>query len=377
MGRRLRVGSGGEAPVTAHRAVTASRRRAVAAVCAGVAAVGLVLAWLVPAQAAPVGWDDAGTSTCTTNSAGYCTVNHGLSRPPEGAVITLVEPYRGFTSWDQATSSSFRVHIQRPYQDRAYAGPLTFSWRVWAAPDPGPTTPAPTTTVPATTTPAATTTPPATTTPAPTTTAPAVGTWPSGWDDPRFAGNVDSGPRFNTGSTMVTWSNLTVNDQSGQPSFGYGNYTLLNSRMRTREGPRISGSNILIEDTYIEVAGVGSDHGDGIQAYANTTGPNVNYRNVVLRRVNVVLTGGALNAGIFLADHSGVDLTMDTVHVDGDGAPNGALFFANVGTDLGCHSLTLRHVRVKPSVRFEGLETCQIIEWTDVAYDNGTPIPHP
>lgn len=371
---------------TSHRA---PRRRLSAAVVA-VLVVGSVAAGLGAvslAQASPVGWDDGGTSTCVTNSGGYCTINHGLSRPPEGAIVTPVEPYRGHFSWDQATSASFRVHVQRPFQDRAYVGKVVFSWRVWAAPDPGPTTeppttdpatttPAPTTSEPAPTTPAATTEPPATTEPAPTTTAPA-GTWPSGWDDPRFAGNVDSGPRFNTSSTMVTWRDLSVNDQSGQPSFGYGNYTLLNSRMRTREGPRISGSNILIEDTYIEVAGVGSDHGDGIQAYANTSGPNVNYRNVVLRRVNVVLTGGALNTGIFLADHSGVDLTMDTVRVDGDGAPNGALFFANVGTDLGCHSLTLRHVRVRPSVRFEGLATCNIIEWLDVAYTDGTPIPHP
>jgi hypothetical protein len=178
---------------------------------------------------------------------------------------------------------------------------------------------------------------------------------------------------------MVTWQNLSVNDQSGQASFGYGNYTLKNSRIRSREGPRISGSNILIEDTYIEVAGVGDDHGDGIQAYASTSGANSNFKNVVVRRTKVVLTGGALNAGIFLADRSGVDLTLQDVFVDGGPAPNGALFFANSanGSDKGCNSLRLNHVRVKPSVRFEGLSSCNILEWTDVAYENGTPIPRP
>ena len=205
------------------------------------------------------------------------------------------------------------------------------------------------------------------------------GTWPTGWDDPRFAGNVTGSPQFNSSGNMVVWQNLTINDGSGQASFGYGNYSLLNTRIRSREGPRISGSNILIEDTYIEVAGVNDDHGDGIQAYHSTSGANTNFKNVVVRRTKIVLTGGALNAGIFLADRSGVDLTLEDVYVDGGPAPNGALFFANSadGTDRGCNSLTLRHVRVKPSVRFEGLDTCNIIEWTDVAYENGTPIPSP
>jgi hypothetical protein len=215
----------------------------------------------------------------------------------------------------------------------------------------------------------------ATKTPPPISTA----TWPSGWDDPRFDNNIMSGPKSNVGSSMVTWQNLTVNDTSGQPSFGYGNYSLLNTRLRSREGPRISGSNILIQDTYIEVSGSGDDHGDGIQAYGSTSGSNYNFRNVVVKRTKVVLSGSALNAGIFLADRAGVDLTLDTVFIDGGPAPNGALFFANSadGSDKGCNSLVMRHVRVKPSVRFEGLDSCNIVEWTDVAYENGVVIPRP
>lgn len=228
-------------------------------------------------------------------------------------------------------------------------------------------------------------TPPTPTPPTPTPTPGTPTTWPSGWDDPRFTNMTNSGPRFNSGSSVVTWQNLSVaNDNSGQVTFGYGNYNLLNSRMRTREGPRISGSNILIQDSYIEVASMDPDHGDGIQAYHCFTGQanctNTNFTNVVVRRTTVVLKGtSALNAGIFLADHSGVDLTLDTVFVDGGAAPNGALFFANSGvnnSDKGCNSLTLRHVRVKPKVRFE-TNGCNILEWTDVAYENGTPIPRP
>ena len=64
--------------------------------------------------------------------------------------------------------------------------------------------------------------------------------WPSGWDDPWFANNIDSSPPVkNSGSTVVTWQNLTINDQSGNPTVGYGNYKLINCRMRTREGPRL------------------------------------------------------------------------------------------------------------------------------------------
>lgn len=159
---------------TTHRAPS-RRARVFAAALAAAALVLATVAYLAPASAAP--GEPGRTVSCTTDADGYCTVNHGLGVPPEGVVVTLVEPYRGFTSWDEATSSSFRLHVQRPYQNRPYAGPLMFSFTAWPSPDPG--TPSLTPTSPVTSAPTTSdavpppTTTPATTTPAPTSTAPA------------------------------------------------------------------------------------------------------------------------------------------------------------------------------------------------------------
>ena len=207
--------------------------------------------------------------------------------------------------------------------------------------------------------------------------------WPSGWDDPRFAANTKSPPRYNTGSQIVTWRDLTVIDQSGNPSFGYGNYSLLNTRIRSREGPRVSGNNILIEWCYIEVAGLGDDHADGIQAYGGSTQGEM--KNIIIRNTKVICKGGALNAGIFFADHAGADLTLDSVYVDGGASPNGAIWLANARGDAGCKSLIARHVRVKSDgvygqrgFRLDPTPSfCNIIEWTDVCWDDGTPIARP
>jgi len=215
-------------------------------------------------------------------------------------------------------------------------------------------------------------------------------TWPSEWDDPRFANNVVGIPSFNVGNQTVTWQNLTVNDQSGNPSFGYENYKLLNTRIMTREGPRISGGNITIDGCYIQVAGVRGDHADGIQAY-NGGGVQGEFKNIVISNTKIICTGSILNAGIFFADHSGANLTLENVYVDGTNAPNGAIWLANVAGDVGCKSLTARHVRVKnvTTGQFAGRYfrvgptpgLCNIIEWRDVAIDDGTPngvpIPKP
>ena len=46
---------------------------------------------------------------------------------------------------------------------------------------------------------------------------PSVGDQFKTWDDPRFANNMDSSaPAKNSGSTIVAWQNLTINDQSGE-----------------------------------------------------------------------------------------------------------------------------------------------------------------
>jgi len=206
--------------------------------------------------------------------------------------------------------------------------------------------------------------------------------WPSGWDDPRFARNaVSPGRIYNTGSTLLTWQNLTVEDESGDALCGSANYELLNTRYRGREGPRVSGSNVLIDGCYIEVHGTGDDHADGIQGYKG--GSQGNAKNIVIRNTKVVMTTGALNCGIFFADMLGADLTLENVYVDGANAPNGAIWLPCAPTDKGVLSLIARNVMVKNSNGRQGLSLapnprlCNIIEWTGVRWGDGTPIRRP
>jgi hypothetical protein len=179
------------------------------------------------------------------------------------------------------------------------------------------------------------------------------------------------------------WQNLTINDSSGDPSVGNENYTLLNSRIRSREGARVSGNNITLDGNYIEVSGTGSDHGDGVQAYCTLGSQQDNLTNIIIRNTRIVMLPGANNAGIFFADHCGADLTLENVCVDGDGSPNGAIWLPAVSGDIGVKNLTARHVRVKASNANRGFSLdpdpslVNIIEWTDVAWEDGTPIPKP
>ena len=186
----------------------ASPRRRLSAAVAAVLLVGASVAGLGAvnlAAAAPA--ESAGTSTCTTDAAGYCTVAHELGAVPAGVLVTLVEPYRGFAGWDQPTAATWRLHVRRPDQDRPYVGSVTFSWRAWAEPAPTtePPTSPPTTTEPSPTTVLPTTTEPAPTTPAPTTTPPAAG-WPDGTNTGVPAGTTltpYSGPCTITAAVVI------------------------------------------------------------------------------------------------------------------------------------------------------------------------------
>ena len=94
-----------------------------------------------------------------------------------------------------------------------------------------------------------------------------------------------------------------------QSGVGGTSYTLANSRIKGREGPRVAGSNRLIDGSYIEASGAGQDHGDGIQCY---TGGRFNTDNVVIRNTYVKMTPGVNNGGIFFADYCNADLTLRT-----------------------------------------------------------------
>jgi hypothetical protein len=199
---------------------------------------------------------------------------------------------------------------------------------------------------------------------------PTSGVWPTGWNDPRFV-NMRTITQ-NSYNMSGTTTNFEITTTSGEPMIGCANFTARFFRIKGREGVRLCApGNVLLEDGYIEAIGAGADHADGVQSYGGS-----GMQNVVLRRVNIVV-GGAANAGVFLADNANVDLTMESVQVDGSNAPNGALFFANVPGDKGCNSLRLNDVVAIGGVRFEGLGTCIIHDWTNVRDGNGRPIPRP
>lgn len=196
------------------------------------------------------------------------------------------------------------------------------------------------------------------------------GTWPSGWDDPVFV-NMRAAS-LNSYGLSGSISNFQITTTSGDPMIGCANFTARVFRLRGREGVRACApGNILLEDGYIEATGSGADHADGFQTYGGS-----GMASLVLRRVNIVVRGSA-NTGIFLADKASADLTLDHVRVDATGVPNGALFFANATGDKGCNSLTLNDVVAIGGVRFEGLSTCTIKDWTNVRDGNGRAIPRP
>ena len=212
--------------------------------------------------------------------------------------------------------------------------------------------------------------------PPPQTTAP----WPSGWDDSRFATNANTTRKSGLNSGQVI-ANVTIVDTSGEPVVVGTRYTLRDSRVRGREGPRIAGSNTTIEGSYIEVAGSGDDHGDGIQCY---TGQRTNTANIVIRNTHVKMLPGTNNAGIFFADYCLADFTLENVKVDGDGSPNGAIWLPCNGADKGVRRLSARNVEVSNTNGrqlieiWPGSRSCaEIVEWTNVHRPDGSQVSRP
>src|SRR5690242_13556571 len=78
-------------------------------------------AWssLTGASAAAPEHVDAGTVTCVTNSAGYCTITHALGVVPTAIIASVNLPNSGAViasqiNTDQFTANSFRVRVGTP-----------------------------------------------------------------------------------------------------------------------------------------------------------------------------------------------------------------------------------------------------------------------
>ena len=94
---------------------------------------------------------------------------------------------------------------------------------------------------------------------------------------------------------------------------GTGSFTLDHVRIDSREGVRIGGGgDITISNSYIETTGQGSDHADGIQAYAPGSTGNVTVTNTM-----IVSHSTAATAGMFIADGYSGTFTFDNVVFQG------------------------------------------------------------
>lgn len=135
---------------------------------------------------------------------------------------------------------------------------------------------------------------------------------PLSWNDPIFNSVTTSASI--TVKNGATVSNKSITDSGDIASIvGEGSFTLDQVRINSREGVRIGGDgNIVINDSYIETTGIGSDHADGIQAYS----PGSN-GNLTITNSTIVSHNTAANAGLFIADNYGGSVTLNNVVFEG------------------------------------------------------------
>lgn len=135
---------------------------------------------------------------------------------------------------------------------------------------------------------------------------------PLSWNDPTFNSVTNSASiTVKDGGTV---SNKSITDSGDIASIvGQGSFTLDQVRINSREGVRIGGDgDMVINNSYIETTGVGSDHADGIQAYSPGSSGNLTINNST-----IVSHTTAANAGLFIADNYGGSVTLNNVVFQG------------------------------------------------------------
>ncbi|WP_238016535.1 fibronectin type III domain-containing protein [Dactylosporangium sp. AC04546] len=84
---------------------------------------------------------DAARATCTTDTEGYCVINHHLGAVPSAVVLTLNAPAEGTGALpfqlaaDRYTQEGFRLRALAT-DGKAYTGALTVSYLAYGAPAP-------------------------------------------------------------------------------------------------------------------------------------------------------------------------------------------------------------------------------------------------
>ena len=185
--------------------------------------------------------------------------------------------------------------------------------------------------------------------------------------------------------TSGTFEDFIIDDQSGNYCLGNRGFTARRFKLYGREGLRIAGANITCEDFWMEIAGSGDDHGDGIQAYTGPPPNNPPSPNVVLRRGKLIMRKGANNCGLFCADNAQTGLICEDFEIeDQAGCPHGAIWFPNRPNDTGLAEIGYRRVNFKGvthmpagiDVSGNGAVRPKILFWEDV-YCNGDKIQRP
>jgi hypothetical protein len=203
---------------------------------------------------------------------------------------------------------------------------------------------------------------------------------PSGWSDPRFTGMTErTQPMMINGGQTIQKISIDCRN-SGDAAFNSnGNYSAKLIRARCREGIRISARGIyLIEDAFIEYAGSGDDHGDGVQFYGPGNAPEATFR-----RLTVVVKPGSNNCSFFAADHADAKITLEDFYLDGTDTPHGAFWLPANDPDFGCLWLSAKNGVLKgykgagvfdPN---KGLSKVTVAKWENIKDDRGNPIPNP
>lgn len=135
---------------------------------------------------------------------------------------------------------------------------------------------------------------------------------PLSWNDPIFSAVTTSNSITVKNGGSVSYKSIT--DTGSTASIvGQGSFTLDHVRIDSAEGVRIGGSgDIVINNSYIETTGSGSDHADGIQAYSPGSSGNLTITNTTIVSHNTAAT-----AGLFIADNYGGTVTLNNVVFQG------------------------------------------------------------
>lgn len=209
------------------------------------------------------------------------------------------------------------------------------------------------------------------------------GTWPVDQNDARFASNTPISYPIDATGTTVTRRDF-IDNGSGTEAIGYSDYTVSYCRfLGVREGPRISGPNVTIDNCYISVVGSGSDHADGIQGYYSLSGASTDSANINITNTKVVVSG-ATNCAVFFADRIGARVRIENCWFEGS-VPNAILGLFNdvpSSNDIGVRSVYLNNVVInKLSSTGSTIGAASgpdpvNLGWTNVRTASGTPITY-